>query len=164
MAEDFHAGLRRAGRKAGRIAEEHAGGGDVGHAVHVLARVKTVDNRRFRFLKMRGQGPQQQNAVYVLPRVQRVDHIEQSVPRYLRRQRDLFHGHAAQRRPLFRAARIAEIVRPLAAAHDGQGWDKAAGLKPPAVLINRGLHGRVDLFSKQKLCHGGPPLSEAIRL
>ena len=147
MGQNLHAGGGGAGGEAQLLAHEHAGVGEVGHAVHVLPGVQAVADLVLVGLEVLGQGAEEEHAVDLVVGVDVVDDLEELGLAHVLGEDELLHRHAQGFGPLGGAFFIAEVVGPLAAADDGQGGIHAPGLHRLAVGDDPGVEGRVDFFS-----------------
>ena len=121
VVQNLHAGLGRAWREAQiRAILEHAGVGQIGHAVDVLAGVELVADLVLIRLQVLGQGAEHQHAVDGIVGVQLFDLRDQRFLGHVLGQHELLNLDANQLRACHRALLIGQVGRILAAAENAQ--------------------------------------------
>ena len=103
------------------------------------------------------QGTEHQDTVNLVIGIDGVDGAEQLLLADTLRQQELLHRNAQGFRTLGGALFIAQIVRPLAAAYNGQGGVHAPGLQLLALRNDAGIELFIDFLSQQLFCHDDPP-------
>ena len=150
VVQNLHAGGGGAGGVAQVVeALEHAGIGQVGHAVHVLLGVQAVADFVLVGLQVLGQGTEHEHAMDGIVGVDLVDGLKQLFLGNISGKQEVDHLHTHQLSPLGSAPLVAQVAGVLAAADDGQSGLHALLPQSSGALLQVSIQGIGNFLAQQ---------------